>query len=173
MTGSVRDTSEAGPGAAPIEIVRGDYVISTDRSRVDVAAVHAFLSRSYWSPGIPEDTVRRAIAGAICFGIYHGRAQVGFARVITDQATYAYLADVYVLAEHRGRGLARWLMEVIMSHPPLQGLRRFALSTRDAHALYRQFGFELVANPERQMEIMRRNVYLESSVGDSIGAERR
>jgi len=173
MSGSVRDTSEAGPGASSTEIVRGEYVISTDRSRIDVAAVHAFLSRSYWAPGIPEDTVRRGIAGAICFGIYHGGAQVGFARVITDQATYAYLADVYVLEEHRGRGLAKWLMEVIMAHPDLEGLRRFALSTRDAHALYRQFGFELVANPERQMEIMRRNIYLESSLGDSIGAERR
>lgn len=161
MTGSVRDTSEAGPGATRIEIARGDYVISTDRSRIDVAAVHAFLLRSYWSPGIPEDIVRRGISGAICFGIYHGTEQVGFARVITDQATYAYLADVYVLEAHRGRGLARWMMEVIMSHPALQGLRRFSLSTRDAHALYRQFGFEVVANPERQMEIMRRNIYLE------------
>ena len=161
MTDAVREASGAGRDAAPIELARGEYVISTDRSRIDVAAVHAFLTRSYWSPGIPEDTVRRAIAGAICFGIYHGRAQVGFARVITDQATYAYLADVYVLEAHRGRGLARWLMEVIMSHPALQGLRRFALSTRDAHALYRQFGFEVVANPERQMEIMRRSIYLE------------
>jgi len=161
MTGSVRDTSETGPATAPIELVRGEYLISTDRSRIDVAAVHAFLSQSYWSPGIPEDVVRRGIAGAVCFGMYHGQAQVGFARVITDQATYAYLADVYVLEAHRGRGLAKWLMEVIMSHPALQGLRRFALSTRDAHALYRQFGFEVVANPERQMEIMRRNIYLE------------
>jgi len=161
MTGSVRDTSETGPATAPIELVRGEYLISTDRSRIDVAAVHAFLSQSYWSPGIPEDVVRRGIAGAVCFGMYHGHAQVGFARVITDQATYAYLADVYVLEAHRGRGLAKWLMEVIMSHPALQGLRRFALSTRDAHALYRQFGFEVVANPERQMEIMRRNIYLE------------
>ena len=97
----------------------------------------------------------------------------GLARVITDAATYAYLADVYVLEDHRGRGLAKWLMEVIMAHPALQGLRRFALSTRDAHALYRQFGFELVASPERQMEIMRRNIYLESSLEDSTGAERR
>jgi GNAT superfamily N-acetyltransferase len=161
MTGSVRDTSETGPATAPIELVRGEYLISTDRSRIDVAAVHAFLSQSYWSPGSPEDVVRRGIAGAVCFGMYHGQAQVGFARVITDQATYAYLADVYVLEAHRGRGLAKWLMEVIMSHPALQGLRRFALSTRDAHALYRQFGFEVVANPERQMEIMRRNIYLE------------
>jgi GNAT superfamily N-acetyltransferase len=163
MPGSVRDASELGPGDAPIEVARGEYVVSTDRSRIDVAAVHAFLSRSYWSPGIPEDVVRRGIAGAICFGIYHGREQVGFARVITDQATYAYLADVYVLEAHRGRGLAKWLMEVIISHRSLQGLRRFSLSTRDAHSLYRRFGFEVVVNPERQMEIMRRDIYLESS----------
>jgi GNAT superfamily N-acetyltransferase len=163
MTGSVRDASEAGLGDAPIELTRGEYVVSTDRSRIDVTAVHAFLSRSYWSPGIPEDVVRRGIAGAICFGLYHGREQVGFARVITDRATYAYLADVYVLEAHRGRGLAKWMMEVIMSHPSLQRLRRFSLSTRDAHSLYSQFGFELVANPERQMEIMRRDIYLGSS----------
>jgi GNAT superfamily N-acetyltransferase len=162
MTGSVRDASEASLGDAPIELTRGEYVVSTDRSRIDVAAVHAFLSRSYWSPGIPEDVVRRGITGAICFGLYHGREQVGFARVITDRATYAYLADVYVLEAHRGRGLAKWMMEVIMSHPSLQGLRRFSLSTRDAHSLYRQFGFELVANPERQMEIMRRDIYVGS-----------
>ena len=163
MTDSVRDASDEGLGDPPIESVRGDYVISTDRSRIDVAAVHAFLSQSYWSPGIPEDVIRRGIAGAICFGIYHERDQVGFARVITDQATYAYLADVYVLESHRGRGLAKWMMDVIMSHPSLQGLRRFALSTRDAHGLYAQFGFEVVANPDRQMEILRRNIYLDTS----------
>ena len=149
-------------GDAPVEWSRGEYTISTDRSRIDVAAVHAFLTQTYWSPGIPESVVRRAIAGSIAFGIYHGREQVGFARVITDRATYAYLSDVYVLEAHRGRGLATWLMEVVMSHPELQGLRRFALSTRDAHALYAQFGFEVVANPERQMEIMRRDIYLRS-----------
>ena len=145
-----------------VEVVRGEYTISTDRTRIDVPAVHAFLSRTYWSPGVPEEIVRRGIAGAICFGIYHDREQVGFARVITDQATYAYLSDVYVLESHRGRGLAKWMMELIMAHPSLQGLRRFSLSTRDAHSLYAQFGFELVANPDRQMEIMRRNIYVES-----------
>ena len=146
-----------------VEAVRGAYTISTDRTRIDVPVVHAFLSRTYWSPGVPEEIVRRGIAGAICFGIYHGREQVGFARVITDQATYAYLSDVYVLESHRGRGLAKWMMELVMAHPSLQGLRRFSLSTRDAHSLYAQFGFELVANPDRQMEIMRRNIYLESA----------
>jgi len=152
-----------GYGDAPIESSRGEYTVSTDRSRIDVAAVHAFLTQTYWSPGIPESVVRRAIAGSITFGIYHGREQVGFARVVTDRATYAYLSDVYVLEAHRGQGLATWLMEVIMSHPELQGLRRFSLSTRDAQALYARFGFEVVANPERQMEIMRRDIYLRSA----------
>jgi GNAT superfamily N-acetyltransferase len=157
------DTRAGGQDDAPIESVLGEYTISTDHARIDVPAVHAFLSQTYWSPGIPESVVRRAIAGAICFGIYHGRDQVGFARVITDRATYAYLSDVYVLEAHRGRGLAKWLMDVIMSHPSLQGLRRFSLSTRDAHSLYTQFGFEVVANPDRQMEILRRDIYLRSS----------
>ena len=143
----------------PIEDARGEYVVSTDKSRIDVPAVHAFLASTYWSPGIPEETVRRAIAGALCFGIYRGAEQVGFARVITDRATYAYLSDVYVLEPHRGRGLATWMMEVITAHPSLQGLRRFSLSTRDAHALYAQFGFVPVANPDRQMEILRRDIY--------------
>jgi len=156
------DTRANGPDDAPVESVRGEYTISTDRARIDVPAVHAFLSQTYWSPGIPESVVRRAIAGAICFGIYHGHDQVGFARVITDRATYAYLSDVYVLEAHRGRGLAKWLMDVIMAHPSLQGLRRFSLSTRDAHGLYAQFGFEVVGNPDRQMEIMRRDIYLRS-----------
>jgi GNAT superfamily N-acetyltransferase len=164
MTDSVASTPALGERDEPlVEVTRGEYVISTDRSRIDVAAVHAFLSQTYWSPGIPQEVIRRAIAGAICFGIYHGRAQVGFARVITDRATYAYLSDVYVLEEHRGRGLAKWMMETIVSHPALQGLRRFSLSTRDAHALYAQFGFGPVANPDRQMEILRRDIYLKSS----------
>ena len=162
MTDVAIDAAADGRDDAPVESVRGEYTISTDRSRIDVPAVHAFLSQTYWSPGIPESVVRRAIAGAICFGIYHGAHQVGFARVITDRATYAYLSDVYVLEAHRGRGLSKWLMEVIMAHPSLQGLRRFSLSTRDAHGLYTQFGFQVVANPERQMEIMRRDIYLRS-----------
>ena len=147
-------------GDAPIEARQGEYTVSTDRSRIDVAAVHAFLTQTYWSPGIPEETVRRAIVGSICFGIYHGDAQVGFARVITDRATFAYLSDVYVIESHRGRGLSKWLMSVIMAHPDLQGLRRFSLSTRDARGLYEQFGFQPVANPQMQMEILRRDIYL-------------
>ncbi|HUQ84083.1 MAG TPA: GNAT family N-acetyltransferase, partial [Gemmatimonadaceae bacterium] len=143
----------------PVEVTRGEYVVSTDKRRIDVKAVHAFLASSYWSPDIPESVVRRAIAGSICFGIYRGTEQVGFARVISDCATYAYLSDVFVLEAHRGRGLATLMMEVVMAHPSLQGLRRFSLSTRDAHALYRQFGFDAVANPDRQLEILRRDMY--------------
>lgn len=148
---------------APLEVTRGEYVVSTDRSRIDVSLVHAFLTESYWSPGIPEDVVRRAIAGAMCFGIYRGTEQVGFARVITDRATFAYLADVFVVEAHRGRGLAKVMMEAIMSHPELQGLRRFSLSTRDAHGLYAQFGFRPVGYPDRLMEILRRDIYLEGA----------
>jgi len=144
---------------APVEVARGEYVVSTDKGRIDLKAVHAFLAGTYWSPEIPESVVRRAIAGSLCFGIYRGAEQVGFARVITDRATYAYLSDVFVLDAHRGRGLAKWMMEVIMAHPSLQGLRRFALSTRDARSLYEPFGFETVANPDRQMEILRRDIY--------------
>ena len=167
MTDSIAEALAHDDGDASVDSVRGEYTVSTDRSRIDLRAVHAFLSQSYWSPGVPEAVVRRAIAGAICFGIYHGSEQVGFARVITDQATYAYLSDVYVLESHRGRGLAKWMMSVIMAHPALQGLRRFSLSTRDAHALYKQFGFEIVANPDRQMEILRRDIYLRSAPRDS------
>jgi GNAT superfamily N-acetyltransferase len=163
MTEPLTTSIDAGDDDAPVEATRGEYTVSTDKTRIDVPAVHAFLTSTYWSPGIPEETVRRAIAGAICFGIYHGAEQVGFARVITDRATYAYLSDVYVLEAHRGRGLATWMMEVIMAHPALQGLRRFALSTRDAHALYAQFGFGPVGNPDRQMEILRRDIYLRAS----------
>ena len=129
------------------------YDISTDPSRLQLAAIHAYLTRSYWSPGVPEDVVARAIANSLCFGIYLGDAQVGFARVVTDKASFAYLADVYVLEEHRRQGLSKRLVETIQAHPDLQGLRRFMLATKDAHALYAQFGFRPVAAPERLMEI--------------------
>ena len=129
------------------------YDISTDPSRLQLAAIHAYLTRSYWSPGVPEDVVARAIAHSLCFGIYLADAQVGFARVVTDKASFAYLADVYVLEEHRRQGLSKRLVETIQAHPDLQGLRRFMLATKDAHGLYAQFGFKPVAAPERLMEI--------------------
>lgn len=138
---------------------RGGFSISTDPDRLDRDVIHAFLASSYWAKGIPREVVDRSIAGALCFGIYEGRSQVGFARVITDRATFAYLADVFVVESHRGRGLAAWLMEVIRAHPDLQNLRRWILMTRDAHALYRKFGFREIADAGRCMEIVDREVY--------------
>lgn len=132
-----------------------DYEITTDPTRFDIDAIHAFLSRSYWSPGVPKAIVERAIAHSLCFGVLHGKEQVGFARVITDRATFAYLADVYVLEAHRGKGLSRRLMEAVMRHADLQGLRRMLLVTRDAHGLYAGYGFKPLAVPDRMMEIHR------------------
>jgi len=131
---------------------RDGYTISTDRERLDLAAIHGYLSKSYWATGIPIELVKRSIEHAICFGIHHEDRQVGFARVITDRATFGYIGDVYVLEEHRGRGLSKWLMECIDAHPELQGFRRWVLVTRDAHGLYRQFGYAPLARPESYME---------------------
>ena len=128
------------------------YDISTDPARLQLAAIHDYLVRSYWSPGVPKDLVARAIANSLCFGIYHGEAQVGFARVVTDRASFAYLADVYVLEEHRGQGLSKRLVAEILAHSELQGLRRFLLATADAHGLYAHYGFQPLAKPDRMME---------------------
>src|SRR3954469_18388296 len=132
---------------------RDGFTVSTDPARVDVDAVHAFLTTAYWCEGIPRQTVARALSRSLCFGLYEGERQVGLARVITDAATFAYLCDVYVLPEMRGRGLAKWLIECVMEHPDLQGLRRFSLVTRDAHELYRPFGFTEIQSPGSHMEI--------------------
>ena len=138
---------------------QGDYVISTDRSRLDLDIIHGFLTRSYWSPGIPRETVERAIHHSMPFGLYLGAAQVGFARVITDFTSFGYLADVFILEEHRGKGLSKWMMEVLFSHPELQGFRRWMLATRDAHGLYRQVGFTPLSAPERFMEKWDPDIY--------------
>jgi GNAT superfamily N-acetyltransferase len=138
---------------------REGFTISTDRSRLDRGAIHRFLAGSYWAKGIPREIVDRSIDGALCFGLYEDGRQIGFARVITDAATFAYLADVYVLESHRGRGLATWLMESILAHPDLQGLRRWMLVTRDAHALYRKVGFRELAHSERIMEMTFPEIY--------------
>ena len=139
---------------------RDALTISTEPARLDRTLVHAFLrDRSYWAAGIPREVVDRSIEGALCFGVYEGDTQVGFARVVTDRATFAYLADVFVLESHRGRGIATWLMEVILGHPELQGLRRWILMTRDAHGLYAKFGFRAMADPSRCMEIVDREIY--------------
>jgi GNAT superfamily N-acetyltransferase len=141
---------------------RGEYSISTDPTRLDVEAIHSYLARAYWCEGIPRQTLERAIANSLCFGLFQGQDQVGLARVITDSATYAYLCDVYVLEDHRGKGLGKWLVQCVMAHPALQGLRRFSLATRDAHGLYRQFGFRELSQPESMMEILRPNIYGEA-----------
>ncbi|HZH76181.1 MAG TPA: GNAT family N-acetyltransferase [Archangium sp.] len=137
----------------------GDYVISTERSRLDLDVIHGFLTRSYWSPGIPRETVERAIQHSLPFGLYLGTAQVGFARVITDFTSFGYLADVFILETHRGKGLSKWMMQVLFSHPELQGFRRWMLATRDAHGLYRQVGFTSLAAPERFMEKWDPDIY--------------
>jgi GNAT superfamily N-acetyltransferase len=135
------------------------YSISSDARDFDIDAIHGYLTQSYWSPGIPRSVVERAIANSLCFGVFKGSRQVGFARVVTDRATFAYLADVFILDAHRGKGLSKWLMQVILAHADLQGLRRFLLGTRDAHELYRRFGFRELANPSRMMEIHAADVY--------------
>lgn len=136
-----------------------NFLISTDTAKLDVEAIHNFLSASYWAKNIPEKVVARAIKNSLCFGVYDSDRQIGFARVITDYATYAYLADVYILESHRGLGLSKWLMKCIMAHPDLQGLRRFSLATKDAHGLYQKFGFNELKNPEFHMEIFNSEIY--------------
>ena len=144
----------------------GDYTVSDDPMRLDLRAIHAYLQRSYWSPGIPFEIVERAVGGSLCIGAYDGAgAQVGFARFISDHATFCYVSDVYVLEEHRGRGLSKALMGLALDHPLLQGLRRWSLVTADAHGLYRQFGFVPVAQPERHMERLNREIYLAQKTG--------
>ena len=132
---------------------RDEYTISTDPSRLDINLIHDFISNhSYWGSGRERDVVQRSIENSMVFGLYQGDQQVGFARIVTDYATFAWVADVFVVPEHRGRGLSKWLMEVIIAHPKLQGFRRWVLATKDAHGLYAQFGFIQLHRPERWME---------------------
>ena len=147
---------------------RGDFLISTDTRLLDLSVIHDFLAnRSYWSPGVPLDTLRRAVEGSLCFGLYEHARQIGFARVVTDRATFAWLCDVFVLEEYRGRGLSKWLMGCVTNHPALQGLRRILLGTRDAHTLYTRYGFKPLADPTRMLEIHSPGVYLQA--GANIG----
>ena len=136
-----------------------DITISLDPSRLDISAIHAFLTTTYWSAGISRDVVARAIAGSVCIGAFDGEAQVGFARLVTDRATFAYLADVYVLESYRGGGLARRMLDALFDHAQVQGLRRMMLATRDAHELYAKYGFTPLGAPERFMELHRPDVY--------------
>ena len=136
-----------------------EYEISTDTHRLNVEVIHKFLAEdSYWSPGILRSVVERSIENSLCFGVYHGATQVGFARVVTDKSTFALLADLFVLKTHRGKGLSKWLMRCVVGHEDLQGLRRLLLLTSDAHGLYRQFGFEQLGNPSRFMEVLQQDI---------------
>ncbi len=153
---------------------REGYLISTDRARLELDVIHDFLTNCYWAKGIPREIVQRSVENSLCFGVYEdwehqiprltkevrrGAPQVGFARVVSDFATVAYLGDVFALESHRGRGLSKWLMECVMRHPALQNLRRWILLTRDAHGLYSKYGFTALTTPERYMELRRPNVY--------------
>ena len=138
---------------------RGEYLISTDESRLDLTLIHNFLRTSYWAAGIPLEVVRRSIEHSLSFGLYKEDQQIGYARVITDYATFAYLGDVFILEPFRGQGLSKWLMEVIVTHPELQGFRRWILLTKDAHGLYKKVGFTEVKTPERYMERFFPDVY--------------
>lgn len=132
-------------------VTENNFIISTDKRKIDIDYVHDFLSNSYWSPGVPMETVKKAMQGSLCFGVYDNDKQIGYARMVTDTATFAYLADVFIDENYRGNGLGKWLVKVILAHPDMQGLRRILLATKDAHTLYEQLGFTSINNPERYM----------------------
>jgi GNAT superfamily N-acetyltransferase len=148
-----------------MQIHASDYSVSTDKSKLDLPLIHTFLStQAYWSLNIPFAIVKRSIENSFCFGVYQGDRQVGFGRVITDFATIAYLGDVFILPEHRGKGLSKRLVGEIMAHPDLQGLRRWILLTSDAHELYRRYGWKSIAGPDRYMEIANPDIYKTSAI---------
>jgi predicted N-acetyltransferase YhbS len=147
-----------GPSGTIQEFRKEKFLINTDPSQLDVAAIHSFLTRSWWAEGISKEVVARAVANSLCFGVFDGQKQIGFARVITDFATYAYLCDDYIVEEYRGSGLGSWLMECIFRHPDLQGLRRWMVIAQEPQ-LYAKFGFKPLAEPQMNMEILSANVY--------------
>jgi GNAT superfamily N-acetyltransferase len=143
-----------------VTVYQNEFCISTDKTKLDIDSIHQFLStKAYWCLNIPRATVQTAIQHSLCFGVYQNRKQIGFARVISDFSTIAYLGDVYILEEYRGNGLSKWLLETVMQYPDLQGLRRWILLTGDAHSLYRQFGWTDLADPSKWMELHNKNVY--------------
>ena len=145
---------------AEININKDDFSISTDKAKLDLDAIHEFLStKAYWCKNIPKEKVKSSIENSLCFGVYNDKKQIGFARIITDYSTIAYLGDVYILEEYRSQGLSKWLMETVMNYPQLQGLRRWILLTGDAHGLYRQFGWTDIADPSKWMELHNKNIY--------------
>jgi GNAT superfamily N-acetyltransferase len=137
----------------------GEFTISTDKTKMDIPVIHRYITRSYWAEGIPVETIQKAVEGSLCFGVFHGEKQIGLARVITDAATFAYLCDVFIDESYRGKGLGKWLMGTILRHESLQGLRRIALTTKDAHGLYSQYGFTPLPIPERWMIIQDADIY--------------
>jgi GNAT superfamily N-acetyltransferase len=154
------DAMQTNANAGPVvEYKREQFVISTDAERLDLDVIHRFLTNSYWANGIPREVVERSIQNSLVFGLFDGNTQIGFARVITDLATFAYIGDVFVLDAYRGRGLGKWMMECIEQHPSLQGLRRWSLVTRDAHGLYARCGFIPLKKPENWMERHNPSVY--------------
>lgn len=140
------------------EVRKNDFLISTDKSLLDLDIIHGFLSKeSYWAMNIPRDVVERSIEHSLCFGLYHQQQQIGFAKLVTDQATFAYLGDVFVLESYRGKGLSKWLIESVHAHPGVQGLRRWILATRDAHGLYEQFGWSVLSEELRPRFMQRQD----------------
>ncbi len=142
-----------------MDFYKDQFQISTNKNKINIEYVHQFLSHSYWAENIPVAIVKKSIENSMCFGVYENNKQVGFARVVTDHATFGYLADVFIDENYRGKGLSKWLMEIIMGHPELQGFRSWQLATRDAHGLYAQFGFKPLQNPERLMRIVIEDIY--------------
>jgi len=140
-----------------------EYTITDEHAALDMALIHDYLRGSYWAKGIPREIVTRAVENSLCFGLFHNGKQIGFGRVVTDRATFAYLADVFVIDSYRGRGLGKWLISCVLEHPELQGLRRWLLATLDAHGLYRQYGFVPLLNPDRFMEINPPDIYLRAT----------
>lgn len=150
------------------EAKKDNYHISTDISLLNIDVIHHYLStESYWAANIPKEIVQRSVSNSLCFGLYHEGKQIGFARLVTDKATFAYLADVFILETYRGKGLSKWLMETIQSHPELQGLRRWMLGTRDAHGLYEQFGWTVLDEDTRKRFMQRhfKDVYKSPEAG--------
>src|SRR3970282_629652 len=137
----------------------GEFTVTDRREDLDIEAIHNFLRESYWAKGVPRSIVEKAVSNSLCFGLYHNSKQVGFGRAVSDQATFAYLADVFVVPAYRGRGLGKWLVSCVLAHPDLQGLRRWTLATRDAHGLYEQNGFVALRKPEWFMEINDPDIY--------------
>ncbi len=150
--------------ASDYTIYHGDFVISTNQALLDIPMIHQFLStEAYWSIGIPYETVKTASEQSLCFGLYHQSKQIGYARIITDYASMAYLCDVFIIQSYRGQGLSKWLLQCIHGHPRLKKLRRWILVTKDAHGLYNQFGWQLIDHPELWMQIHDNNIYKQIS----------